>query len=219
MKIYFACPTGQRRDALVKKYGKKFGACLTRDVFNNITAKTMPWFFDNGAFSDWKTGANFNFEKFTKRLLEIEGKARFNIIPDPDFVVVPDRVAEGKKSLQCSKAWMPYLNQNFPYFKYYLAIQDGMNIDDVEKQIILRKFDGLFLGGTKKWKYKEGHKWVALAHEYGLPIHCGGIGTRKNTLWAKMTGFDSVDSGVAMIHPRHLQDILNLESELLWFAA
>lgn len=219
MKIYFACPTGKRRDDMVSKYGDKFGACLTRDVFNNITAKKMPWFFDNGAYSDWNTGAEFNYEKFTKRLLEIESKVRFKILPEPDFVVVPDKVAKGQASLRYSVAWMEYLNQNFPYNKYYLAVQNDMDILHVEKLIRRRMFDDLFVGGTKDWKYKEGHKWVELAKRYGLPIHCGAIGTRKNILWAKMEGFTSVDSGVAMIHPRHLKDIFNIENELLWFAA
>ena len=218
MKIYFACPTGKRRDAIVEEFKDKFGACLTRDVFNNITAKKMPWFFDNGAFSDWKKERNFDFHKFTKKLLEIEADARFGITPDPDFVVIPDKVTKGNESLKYSEAWMPYLNNAFPYFKYYLAVQDGMSLKHVEEKIKQRMFDGLFVGGTKQWKYQEGHKWVELAHKYGLPVHCGGIGTRKNILWAKMAGFDSVDSGVAMIHPRHLQDVLNIESELLWSA-
>ncbi|WP_152184408.1 hypothetical protein [Sulfurimonas indica] len=218
MKIYFACPTGQRRDNIVKDYGDKFGACLTRDIFNNVTAKQMPWFFDNGAFSDWKTKKLFDFEKFTKRLLEIEGKVRFKILPDPDFVVIPDIVTKGNRSLVYSNAWMEYLNHNFPYFKYYLAVQDGMSIEDVENYIRERMYDGLFLGGTKSWKYENGEKWVQLAHKYGLPIHCGGVGTRKNILWAKMAGFDSCDSGVAMIHPMHLNDVLNMDRELLWSA-
>jgi len=218
VKIYFACPTGKRRDSIVKKYGNKFGACLTRDVFNNITAKKMPWFFDNGAFSDWKKERDFDFHKFTTKLLHIEADARFGITPDPDFVVVPDKVTMGNSSLRYSEAWMPYLNENFPYFKYYLAIQDDMCIKNVEEKIKQRMFDGLFLGGTKPWKYKEGYLWVKLAHKYGLPIHCGGIGTRKNILWAKHTGFDSIDSGVAMIHSGHLKDVLNIESELLWSA-
>ena len=41
MKIYFACPTGQRRDMIVEKYGDTFGACLTRDIFNDITANKI----------------------------------------------------------------------------------------------------------------------------------------------------------------------------------
>lgn len=218
MKIYFACPTGQRRDKIIEEYGDKFGACLTRDIFNNITANKMPWFFDNGAFSDWKNDAEFDFEKFTKRLLEIEGKVRFGLLSNPDFVVIPDKVAKGDNSLKYSNAWMDYLNQNFPYFKYYLAVQDGMSIETVEKGIQARMYDGLFVGGTKPWKYKNGEKWVQLAHKYGLPIHCGAIGTRKNILWAKSIAFDSVDSGVAMIHPVHLKDVLNIENELLWRA-
>ncbi len=51
MKIYFACPTGQRRDMIVEKYGDTFGACLTRDIFNDITATKMSYFLDNGAFA------------------------------------------------------------------------------------------------------------------------------------------------------------------------
>ena len=56
MKIYFACPTGQRRDMIVEKYGDTFGACLTRDIFNDITATKMSYFLDNGAFKDYKDG-------------------------------------------------------------------------------------------------------------------------------------------------------------------
>jgi len=41
MKIYFACPTGQRRDKIVEDFGDKFGACLTRDVYN-IKANKIP---------------------------------------------------------------------------------------------------------------------------------------------------------------------------------
>ncbi len=218
MKIYFACPTGLRRNSIVSAHGDKYGACLTRDIFNNVTAQTMPWFFDNGAFSDWKNQKSFNFQKFVNRLVEIEIAVRTEKYPSPDFVVIPDLVTKGDVSLKYSSAWMEYLNDNFPHHKYYLAIQDGMALGDVEKQIQARTIDGLFLGGTKPFKYAEGSKWVALAKRYGLPIHCGGIGTRKNTLWAKMEGFDSVDSGVAMIHPKHLSEILNLEMELLWSA-
>jgi len=218
MKIYFACPTGDRRNKIVKEHGDKFGACLTRDVFNNITANMMPWFFDNGAFSDWKNDRAFNHQKFADKMLEIEFKIRFGYIPPPDFVVVPDIVGEGTKSLERSVQWMDYLENNFPHNKYYLAIQDGMSFFMVESLIKKRLFDGLFVGGTKPWKYRDGAKWVRLAQKYGLPIHCGGVGTRKNLLWAKDAGFDSSDSGLAMIHPRHLKDVLNIDKEMLWSA-
>lgn len=218
MKIYFACPTGQRRNNLVATYGTKFGACLTRDTFNNVTANMMPWFLDNGAFSDHLRNQVFNSQKFYDRLMEVELKARQGALLQPDFVVVPDIVGEGLKSLKRSVDWMKFLEENFPHNKYYLAVQDGMNFKHIENLIKLRLFDGLFVGGTKPWKYKYGEELATLSHKYGLPIHCGGIGTRKNILWAKMAGFNSVDSGVAMIHPGHLKDVLNMEQELLWSA-
>ncbi len=216
MKIYFACPTGERRDKIVEKYGDIFGACLTRDVFNKTTAKKMSWFFDNGAFSDWKTNKRFDFHKFTVRLLHIEANSRFKGYKRPDFVVIPDKVAKGEHSLEYSNLWLPYLNHNFPYFDYYLAVQDDMETWMVEKYIRRRYYDGLFVGGTKKWKYENSEKWVKLAHKYGLKCHIGGIGTRKSILWAKSIGADSVDSGVAMIHPVHLKEVLNIHNDLFW---
>ena len=66
MKIYFACPTGQRRDNIIKKHGCEFGACLTRDTINHITARKIHWFVDNGAYSDWKNKIAFDSEKFIK---------------------------------------------------------------------------------------------------------------------------------------------------------
>jgi hypothetical protein len=218
MKIYFACPTGKRRDGIVENYGDKFGACLTRDTFNNVTANKMPWFLDNGAFSDYKQGKVFNSTKFYNRLLEVELKVRRGVLDEPDFVVVPDVVGEGLLSMKRSIDWIEFLNEAFPYHKYYLAVQDGMSFTHIENVIKARLFDGVFIGGTKPWKYKNGNRLVQLSHKYGLPVHCGGIGTRKNILWAKSIGIDSVDSGVAMIHPRHLKDVLNIESELLWAA-
>lgn len=218
MQIYFACPTGKRRDGLVKNYGTKFGACLTRDNFNNVTANMMPWFFDNGAYTDWQRNLIFNSQKFYDRLMEIELKVRQGALLHPDFVVIPDIVAKGFESLERSLKWVEFLNETFPHHNYYLAVQDGMNFKHIEILMKRKLFDGIFVGGTKPWKYKHGEGIVQMAHKYGLPVHCGAIGTRKNILWAKMAGFDSVDSGVAMIHPGHLKDVLNMEQELLWSA-
>jgi len=216
MKIYVGGPTGKRRDMIVNQY-PQVGACLNRDNFSKTTAHSMPWFFDNGAFGDFRNKKTFNYEKFLKRLWAIEAAIRFSKLPCPDFVVIPDKVCN-ENSLRYSIAWLDHLNNVLPYFKYYIAIQDGMNIYEIEKLIKLRAFDGLFLGGSKPYKYKHGHEWVNLAHKYGLPIHCGGVGSRKTILWAKMTGFDSCDSALCMIHTSHLNDVLNIQQELLWSA-
>ncbi|AXH16350.1 hypothetical protein CP985_11815 [Malaciobacter mytili LMG 24559] len=239
MKIYFACPTGKRRDNILKEYGYEFGACLTRDTFNHITARTMHWFFDNGAFSDWQNKRPFNAQKFIDQMWRIESEIRFGkpISNDldfssmergepkkyklvcPEFVVCPDLPARGNESLEFSRKWIDYLEDTFPYYDYFLAVQNEMSFELVEDDLKNNRFSGLFVGGTKEWKYKEASIWVELAHKYGIPCHIGGIGNRKSILWAKSIGADSVDSGVAMIHPKHLAEILNIKDDMFWNVA
>jgi hypothetical protein len=236
MKIYFACPTGQRRDRILDNYGHQFGACLTRDVFNHVTARKMSWFYDNGAYSDWKKERKFDIEKFIDELFKIEAQTRFGKmfdeqlnfsllekgasssykLPMPDFVVVPDLPSKGNQSLMFSRKWIDFLERRFPNYEYYLAVQDGMDPNLVEDDLFDGRFSGLFVGGTKQWKYKTSADWVELAHDCGVKCHIGGIGTRKSILWAKSIGADSVDSGIAMIHPVHLNEVLNIQNDLFW---
>lgn len=230
MKIYFACPTGLRRNSIVEEYGDKFGACLTRDVFNNITANMMPWFLDNGAFADWKDGKDIDrlTIKFLRRLERVSEAIAKGELTAPDFIVVPDIVGKGDESLLFSRQWVHIFRESFPQYKYYLAAQDAMRfhyLQDntkspycIETSLFSNTYDGLFVGGTKQWKYTHGEELVKLAHKYGKPCHIGGIGNRRSILWGKMISADSCDSGVAMIHPKHLKEVLKMDSELLWVA-
>lgn len=236
MKVYFACPTGQRRDNILETNSFEFGACLTRDVFNHVTARKMHWFYDNGAFSDWKKERTFDSQKFIDELFKIESRIRYgkefdeNLnfsllekglsnsykLTQPDFVVTPDLPAKGNQSLMFSRNWIDYLESELPNFDYYLAVQDGMDFDLVEDDLFNQKFKGIFIGGTKQWKYETASRWVDLSHDYGVKCHIGGIGTRKSILWAKSIGADSVDSGIAMLHTTHLKDVLNIQNDLFW---
>lgn len=219
-KIYFACPTGKRRDAIVEEFTGSmgechFGACVTPYYNNGVTIKKMPYFFDNGAYKCWKDNSEFDHELFIKKVWELEAKMQFGEALEADFIVLPDIVAGGDDSLDFSLQWAEYMEENMPHISrynfLYLPVQNGMDIENVERVIKRRMVDGLFMGGTKDWKYSDAHKWVELAHRYDLPIHCGGIGTRKDIEWAKEVGFDSVDSGIAIIHPHHLKDVLEME--------
>ena len=212
MKIYFACPTGKTRDELVTDHGDKYGACLTRDLFNIKTLKAMPWFLDNGAFKDFRDGVRYyNADKFVDRLAQVEWGVRTGEFPPPDFVVVPDIVSGGDRSLEASLRWMDYLNDKFPYNKYYLAVQEDMSILKISNLLKQRKFDGLFVGGGRQWKYSNMQLFVDLAHKHKLPCHVGGIGTKTYYELAKMCGVDSVDSGIPMIHRKHLNNALNMD--------
>jgi len=213
--IYFACPTGKRRDQIVAEFGDEvFGACLTPSIYNQKTANAMRWFFDNGAFASHAKSEAFPASLFYKRLVDIYTKVRIGTLRAPDFIVIPDIVGGGERSLSFSMEWMKFLDSTkLSEFSYYLALQDGMRPEAVEELIRENRVDGLFLGGTKPWKYATGAKWCELARKYGLKIHAGGVGVVSKIAWAEACGFDSVDSGVAMIHAGHLNGVLDLRRD------
>ena len=132
-------------------------------------------------------GVDFDKTKFLKTIYEKLPKSEMS----PDFIVVPDKVGAGIESLRFSLAWHSRLKYMKEY-NWYLAVQNGMVIDDVEK--IIADFDGIFVGGTVKWKVKTGEYWVKLAHKYNKPCHIGRVGTFKRVLWAKRIKADSIDS-------------------------
>lgn len=222
MKIYFATPTGKRRDMLLEKYGDKYGACQTRDVFTTPD-KFNIWFFDNGAFSDWKKQKVFNSNKFWDRVEQIETMITDCEISRPQFIVIPDKVAGGMSSFLTSRYYRHMLEETYPENKYYLAVQNEMrmyymvddkpSVNSVEFLLMRGLIDGIFVGGTKEWKYETGQEWCELAHKYGVKCHAGGVGSKKRYLWAKHAGFDSVDSGLPMIHSKHLESALNIEKD------
>ena len=215
-KVYFACPTGVKRDGICESFPGHFGACVTPKSFNRITVSKMNYFADNGCFAAFSRNEPFSPQKFVKLLEKIYIGSRLGEIKFPDFVVIPDIVGGGMKSLNYSMQWMKAI-ENFKIadFNYFLAIQDGMSMKAVEEIIKERKVDGLFLGGTKPWKYATGAAWSALAKKYSLAIHVGGIGVKSKIEWAQENEFTSVDSGVPMIHSKHLDDILAMEREYL----
>ena len=120
-------------------------------------------------------------------------KFRDSDISAPDFLVVPDLVAGGMDSLEFSLSWVKELQGVAPL---YLAVQDGMGAYSVAPHIA--QFDGVFIGGTLKWKMRTGEEWVAFAHHYGKPCHIGRVGTAKRALWAMEIAADSIDSCVPL---------------------
>ena len=139
------------------------------------------WGFDNGAFICWQNNKPFDEVKYMKRLDVAYG------IGKPYLAVVPDIVGEGEKSLRCSLKWIDRL----PTWPWYLAVQDGMTTNMVEN--VLHRFDGVFLGGTNKFK-STAYGWRTLAHKHGKKFHYGRAGTPRKIDHAIAVGSDSADS-------------------------
>lgn len=140
------------------------------------------WGFDNGAFRDWKNGIEFDGDGFQRRLDVALGMGT------PYLAVVPDIVGGGLDSLEFSESWRQRLPGHWPW---YLALQDGMEVDVVES--VAGSYSGLFLGGTNAFKATAA-EWVALSRRLNIPFHYGRAGRPHKVQHAKIVGADSLDS-------------------------
>ena len=188
MKVYLGLVSRNSRKAKeIRKEG--WGVVVMPSLIKKFCHKTFPLYFvDNGAFTCWKNKVPFDDTAFLKTL---EFVASIKETP-PTFVVVPDKVAEGLRSLDFSLCWLERLKREFPNFRYALALQDGMEIKHIEP--VVHQFDWLFVGGTTKWKIRWGELWVKFAHTHNKKCHIGRVGTVKRVRWARRIGADSIDS-------------------------
>lgn len=200
---------GQTRDpryiALLKAAG--IGECTIRGEL--ASRKRDPWFYDNGAFRDWKAGVPFDGVRWTRDMWRIrDRKLR------PDFIVVPDKVAAGAESL----VWSELHRRDVPDGeRAYLAVQDGMTIGTVGAHLRELAADGfpyagLFVGGSLDWKIETAPAWADYAHAAGLRCHVGRVGTPERVRWAKPFA-DSIDSCLPLRCDAHLEAFINALQE------
>jgi len=188
MKVYCGSTAGKKMLSYLKE--KNYGLMLNPLSWKYSQNSVFPWQYwalDNGAYKSYTDGVDFNAKKFLKTIYEKLPRSKMV----PDFIVVPDKVGAGLDSLTFSLAWHSKLKYMKEY-NWYLAVQDGMSIENVEKE--LYNFDGIFVGGTVRWKVSTGEAWVNLAHMHNLPCHIGRVGTFKRIVWAKRIKADSIDS-------------------------
>ena len=110
MRLYTAGGSKANRQAC-KELGVGLMMC---DGWRDPT--DYPYFaVDNGAYSAWSQGKRW--DPSAEELAE------------PDFVVLPDIVGGGERSLALSMAWREALDATWPDagFRWALAVQDGMD--------------------------------------------------------------------------------------------
>jgi hypothetical protein len=197
MKAY----VGQTRAAVLidELAGAGIGECVCRGEFP--PRRSFSWFYDNGAFSDFKAGRPFAVAKFWRELALMVDVVELQGHTLPDFVVLPDLVAGGCASLTESASWLEVVRGYAARgVRFYVAVQDGMTAADVEGFLELAGdlVSGLFVGGSLPWKLETGAAWVTLAHARGLLCHVGRVGTAARVQWALRIGADSIDSSLPL---------------------
>ena len=138
---------------------------------------------DNGAWTAFKNGTNFDGDLFM-RLVEKLGAGA-------DWIVIPDIVEGGLKSLEFSLSWIPRLRGVAPLL---LPVQDGMETRDVEGSI--GREVGIFIGGSSQFK-EDSSKWGAVAKDSGAHLHMGRVNSARRIWIASSIGCDSIDGSSA----------------------
>lgn len=165
------------------------------------------WGFDNGAFGAYLRGQGFPTETFERRL-----EVALKVNSDPYLAVTPDIVANGCESLDFSLRWKEKLPAEWPW---YLAVQDGMEMCEVEE--CLHLFAGIFLGGSDKFKLTA-YRWAKLAHKHQKRFHYGRASTPQKLAHAHRVNSDSCDTSFPLWTKGRMQTfchaVTNLGSQL-----
>jgi len=172
-------------------------------TWNN--GEAAPYCLDNGAWSCHTKGLEFNVEAF-KRALDCAGSGA-------DWVVIPDIVAQGDKSLEFSLSWMDELTCRFDLC--LLPVQDGMTPKQVKPY--LNKGVGLFVGGSTEWKLSSLFEWGVLAQETGCYLHVARVNTVRRIKLCQHAGADSFDGTSPVRFPSTLKLLNNaIKQQYLW---
>lgn len=163
------------------------------------------WAYDNGAFEDWKAGRPCDVGAFCDDLELILGLPSHH---KPSWLVLPDRVAGGKASLEMSRRWLERLHGAVPC---YLAVQEGFGPEDVPEHDAER-LGGIFIGGaTWEWKAEAIRLWGPWARHHGLLMHVGRAGSVKRLRHCRESGHvHSADSN-SPLWSREAWDALTAE--------
>lgn len=141
----------------------------------------IPYALDNGAFGAWDKSRTWDPDAFTKHVTRYAFRQL-----RPNWVVVPDVVADRAATLMSWDRWAPVLRHEF-MLPLALAVQDGMTISDV--LCLSEQPDVIFVGGTTNWKWRTFGQW---AKDFPR-VHVGRVNGAKGLDLCKDAGVESCD--------------------------
>lgn len=184
--ICYASRTGTRRnlDAL-RAYG--WGLLVSRaGVWRTEGFKRICG--DNGAWADFQAGRAFDEDEYERFLDWIAAQPVI-----PDWLVLPDIVAGGLRSLALSLRYINRCRSVSPLV--LIAVQDGMTTDDLAP--LVGPHVGIFLGGSTEWKLATMIEWGKFCAGRDVHYHAARINTLKRMYLAIAAGASSIDGSSA----------------------
>jgi hypothetical protein len=149
------------------------------------TYADVPCALDNGAFQAYTRGYPFLERQFLSTIDECYAN---RIVLD--FIVCPDIVCGGERSLAFSYEWATKRLHTAPHLA--LVLQDGMTSDMLDREV-LSHFTHIFIGGSPDWKWRTLPGWASLCDCFGKHCHVGRCGTLDKLCVCESLGVASVD--------------------------
>lgn len=161
---------------LAGKYPGKIGWMFSPGGFKEPRS-WLPYVVDNGKFSVWSKGAVWLESEFIA-LLDRCRLAKWK----PQWVVVPDEVANRDETLRLWAEWEPRLRgYNWPLA---FVVQDGMSPCDVPDSA-----EVVFIGGTTQWKWRNVERFC----EAFPRVHVGRVNWIDKLEYCEDVGVESCD--------------------------
>lgn len=160
---------------------------------------------DNGAYRAW---LEFKAGRRAVNLLDLD--LFYGLVAklggESDWIVAPDIVGEGPRSLELSLEHLPILRERAPGVRLLLSVQDGHEHEPYRSQIaqLLGPEIGVFVGGLDQFKESTMPLWCALAHERGAWAHVGRVNTARRIALCGAAGADSFDGTSASMYLKTL---------------
>lgn len=174
---------------------------------NDHRHEGMPFAIDNGAWTYHQRGERFDGGRFLD-CLEQHG-------PQADFAVLPDVVGDARATLRQAEVWADVVASKAR--RALLALQDGMELGDVERFVPAHSRFGVFLGGTTTWKLRTLDRWGRWATERGTYLHVARVNSVRRVRAAAYAGADSFDGSGPVQFPSMLArlDVARREGTLV----
>ncbi|WP_232745141.1 hypothetical protein [Halorubrum aethiopicum] len=150
-----------------------------------MTPHDAPYFLDNGAFTD-----HFDPDAW----VETVERALIEMPRSPDFLVLPDVYRAAEATIQRHRDWLyrRSMGVGSGQCMRYWVLQPGLPI--AEQFDAIEGCQGVFVGGTTRWKRAHAAEIIRLADERDLRTHVGCPGGVDGLVWAYRQGFDSADT-------------------------
>ena len=192
MILYASQTHGRRNLQALEKHG--FRILVTPDTYREapplwVDGTAAPFAIDNGAWGCAQRGEPFNWGAFESVSSALGA--------DADWIVAPDIVCGGLRSLEVSLRWLP----TWDACPVLIAVQDGMLPVHLEPH--LGPEVGLAVGGSTPFKERTLPQWGRLAQEKGCYLHVLRVNTRRRLAICRAAQAASVDGTSASIFSKN----------------